>query len=142
MKFLCGKINRLCILIILAVFAATNSIVFADESRIEFILGSNDCGGKIVYATAGEAQLSASADGINSEKIRWDSDISILAPRMQGKNLASGWSKGGYWLIEFSGGKSKQYDIFRGYVFNRKSSEIFRNVLQYRRRGLYKNGQL
>lgn len=103
MKFLCGKINRLCILIILAVFAATNSIVFADESRIEFILGSNDCGGKIVYATAGEAQLSASADGINSEKIRWDSDISILAPRMQGKNLASGWSKGGYWLIEFSG---------------------------------------
>ena len=47
MKFLCGKINRLCILIILAVFAATNSIVFADESRIEFILGSNDCGGKL-----------------------------------------------------------------------------------------------
>ena len=102
MKFLYGKMNRLCL--ILFVFSIMiNSIAFADESKIEFILRSDQCGGTTVQATTGDATLRASADGINSEKIRWDSDPSILAPRMQGKKLAAGWNVGGYWLIEFSG---------------------------------------
>lgn len=101
MKFLFGRINS--ILIILMFLVITNSTVFADESKIEFILGSDNCGGTLIHATAGEATLRASADGVNSEKIRWDSDTSISAPRMQGKKLAAGWREGGYWLIEFSG---------------------------------------
>lgn len=103
MKFLYGRMNRLCILLIFIFFAITEPAVFADESRIEFILGSGDCGGNTVQATAGDATLSASADGVNSDKIRWDSDPTISAPRMQGKKLAAGWREGGYWLIEFSG---------------------------------------
>lgn len=102
MKFLYGKMNRLC-LILFAFSIMINSIAFADESKIEFILGIDQCGGTTVQATTGDATLRASADGINSEKIRWDSDPSILAPRMQGKKLAAGWNIGGYWLIEFSG---------------------------------------
>ena len=101
MKFLFGRINS--ILIILMFLVITNSTVFADESKIEFILGSDNCGGTLIHATAGEETLRASADGVNSEKIRWDSDTSISAPRMQGKKLAAGWREGGYWLIEFSG---------------------------------------
>lgn len=103
MKFLFGRMSKLCMLIILAFSVIANSIAFADESRIEFILGSDNCGGALVRATTGDATLSASADGVNSEKIRWDSDASILAPRMQGKKLTTGWDVGGYWLIEFSG---------------------------------------
>lgn len=102
MKFLFGRMSRLCILIIFAAFAISAPAAFADDGRIEFILGSENCGGLAVHATTGEATLSASADGINGEKIRWDSDTEILAPRMQGKKLTSGWSEGGYWLIEFS----------------------------------------
>ena len=101
MKFLYGKMNRLCILLILLCFTITS--VFAEESRIEFILESDNCGGTLVQATAGEATLCASADGINREKIRWDTDPAISAPRMQGKKLAAGWNVRGYWLIEFSG---------------------------------------
>ena len=94
MKFLFGRINS--ILIILVLLVITNSTVFADESKIEFILGSDNCGGNLIQATEGEATLRASADGVNS-------DTSISAPRMQGKKLAAGWREGGYWLIEFSG---------------------------------------
>lgn len=89
-------------MIVSILFTISASTVFADESRIEFILKSDNCGGTVIQATSGEARLSASADGVNSEKIRWDSDPSISAPRMQGKKLAAGWSIGGYWLIEFS----------------------------------------
>ena len=103
MKSLFGKMNKLFILIVFSLLAFTDLIAFADESKIEFILGSDDCGGNFVRATLGEAQLSASADGINSEKIRWDSDPAISAPRMQGKKLSSGWNVGGFWMIEFSG---------------------------------------
>lgn len=103
MRFLSGKTNRLCILIVFIFFAVGGSAVFADESKIEFILGSDNCGGDLVQATSGNAALIASADGINREKIRWDSDTAILAPRMQGKKLSTGWNVGGYWLIEFSG---------------------------------------
>lgn len=101
MKFLYGKMNRICMLLICSLLILTNS-VFADESKIEFILGKENCGGNLIQATAGEATLSASADGINSEKIRWDSDTTILAPRMQGKNLCTGWNTGGYWMVKFS----------------------------------------
>ncbi len=103
MKYLSGRMSRLCI-IVFAVFAFAASGVLADEGRIEFILGSNNCGGNVVRATAGEATLRASADGVNSEKIRWDTDTARLAPRMQGKKLAAGRGEGGYWLIEFSAG--------------------------------------
>lgn len=103
MRYLCGKTNRLYVLIILAFFVIAGPVAFADESRIEFVLGSDNCGANSVQSTSGEATLYASADGINMEKIRWDNDPSILAPRMQGKNLAGGWGVGGYWLIEFSG---------------------------------------
>lgn len=102
MKFLYGRMNRLCILIVFAFFV-TNSIAFANESKIEFVLKSDNCGGAVIQATTGEATLSASADGVNKEKIRWDDDETILAPRMQGKKLTTGWGLGGYWLIEFSG---------------------------------------
>ena len=103
MKFLCGKMNRLCIAFIFVFFVITGSAAFAGENKIEFILGGADCGGALVHATTGEATLSASADGVNSEKIRWDSDPTISAPRMQGKKLTTGWKAGGYWLLEFSG---------------------------------------
>ena len=102
MRFLCGKMNRLCILLVSILLLINGSAALAEETGIEFILGSDNCGEKIVRATAGEGQLSASADGINGEKIRWDSDVTILAPRMQGKKLATGWREGGYWLIRFS----------------------------------------
>lgn len=68
MKFLCGRINRICILIVSILFAISASTVFADESRIEFILKSNNCGGTVIQAISGEARLSASADGVNSKK--------------------------------------------------------------------------
>ena len=103
MKFLYGRMNKLCILLMLICFIIGSSAAFADESRIEFVLGSDNCGGTSIQATTGDAVLRASADGINSEKIRWDSDTAILAPRMQGKKLTTGWNTGGYWLIEFSG---------------------------------------
>lgn len=102
MKFLYGKTNKICAVLIFILAAFINSAAIADESKIEFILGSENCGSNIIQATYGDAQLSASADGINGEKIRWDTDVSIPAPRMQGKNLATGWNVGGYWMIKFS----------------------------------------
>lgn len=48
MKFLCGRINRICILIVSILFAISASTVFADESRIEFILKSDNCGGTVI----------------------------------------------------------------------------------------------
>lgn len=72
------------------------------QTNIEFNLESGNCGETRIAATAGEAWLTASADGINMEKIRWDTDPERLYPRMQGKNLATGWGADGYWMIEFS----------------------------------------
>lgn len=102
MRFLCGKMNKT-ISILIFILMSVHLISYAENTDIEFRLGSADCGGTVVSATVGEGTLRASADGINSEKIKWDSDESILAPRMQGKKLANGWGVGGYWLIEFSG---------------------------------------
>lgn len=102
MKFLYGKMNKIYVALIFVIVTMVHSIVLADENKIEFVLRSENCGGSLIQSTAGDATLSASADGINSEKIRWDSDASILAPRMQGKKLTDGWNVGGYWMIEFS----------------------------------------
>ena len=102
MRFLCGKINKLCFVLIFSVISLVCTGAHAAENAAEFILGSENCGGSVVYATLGNATLTASADGINGEKIRWDTDPSMLAPRMQGKKLAAGWGVGGYWMIEFS----------------------------------------
>ncbi|MBP3360045.1 MAG: hypothetical protein J6N52_04265 [Clostridia bacterium] len=71
-------------------------------SAAQFILSEDNCGAKIVEATSGVGTLTASADGINMEEIRWDDDPLHLNPRMQGKKLSTGWDKGGYWLIKFS----------------------------------------
>lgn len=102
MRFLYGKMSKICVFLIFILTAFINSVAIADETKIEFILGSGNCGSDIIQATSGDAQLSASADGVNGEKIRWDEDLSILAPRMQGKKLAAGWKTGGYWMIKFS----------------------------------------
>lgn len=102
MKSLYGRLNKLCVIFIALSMIFANTTVFASENKIEFILGSANCGNENVQATYGSATLSASADGVNKEKIRWDDDVSMLAPRMQGKKLATGWSLGGYWMIEFS----------------------------------------
>ena len=111
MRFLYGKTNKICAALIFMLVAFINSAAIADESRIEFILGSENCGSSIIRATSGDAQLSASADGINSEKIRWDDDTSILAPRMQGKKLATGWNIGGYWMLKFSAENSENLTL-------------------------------
>ena len=102
MKSLYGKLNKLCAILVVLFITFVNTTVFASEKKIEFVLESTNCGNEIVQATYGNATLSASADGVNKEKIRWDDDVSILAPRMQGKKLATGWYAGGYWMIEFS----------------------------------------
>ncbi len=101
MKSLYGRLNKLCVIFVLFI-TFVNTTVFASDKQIEFVLESANCGNEIIQATYGNAQLSASADGVNKEKIRWDDDVSMLAPRMQGKKLATGWHFGGYWMIEFS----------------------------------------
>ena len=100
MKSLYGKINN--IILIVLIIAVFNAEALAADNKIEFILESKNCESETIQSTLGNAYLSASADGINREKIRWDDDVSILAPRMQGKKLAAGWKVGGYWMIEFS----------------------------------------
>lgn len=101
MRFLCGKTNKI-LPFVVVILLSVHLISYADGANIEFRLGSADCGGTVVSATVGEGTLRASADGIVAEKIKWDTDTAILAPRMQGKKLANGWGVGGYWLIEFS----------------------------------------
>ena len=101
MKYLSGKRIKVLLSVLSAVFILLSS-ASAEDAGIEFNLESGNCGEKQVYATTGTAVLTASADGINQEKIKWDSDPAHLFPRMQGKNLTTGWAAGGYWLIEFS----------------------------------------
>lgn len=102
MKSLYGNPNKLCALMIALCIAFANTAVFASENKIEFFLESANCGNEIVTATHGNASLCASADGVNNEEIRWDDEVSVPAPRMQGKRLTTGWHLGGYWMIEFS----------------------------------------
>lgn len=105
MKYTFGKTLNL-ILIFLLLFGT--DIVQAQTSEIaKFALTAESCGSKVIYATSGTGALSASADGINPEEIRWDSDTAHLQPRMQGKKLTTGWSVNGYWLIEFSPGDAE-----------------------------------
>ncbi len=101
MKSMYGKMIRLLIAPALVICLAATA--HAQENSIEFTLTAANCGSEAIQATAGSATLSASGDGVNAEKIKWDSDPERLYPRMQGKNLSSGWHMGGYWLIEFSG---------------------------------------
>lgn len=103
MKYMCGKITERILPIMLFVLFTVSCEVSAETQSIEFKLTSQECGSEVITATSGEAFLKASADGVNAEKIKWDSDPERLFPRMQGKNLVSGWQKGGYWMIEFSG---------------------------------------
>lgn len=111
MKSLYGKLNKLCVTLIAVLTVFVNTTVWASESKIEFVLDSASCGGEVVQATSGSGQLRASADGVNKEKIRWDTDETILAPRMQGKKLAAGWGAGGYWMLNFSAEKLKNLKL-------------------------------
>ena len=100
MKFLFGRIKRaLCIAGAMLVMTAAAA---SADSEIRFDITSADCGGEQVLSSAADAVLTASADGVNAEKIRWDTDPAHNFPRMQGKKLKNGWAKGGYWLVEFS----------------------------------------
>ena len=111
MKSLYGKLNKLCAALIAASMVFINTTVLASENKIEFILDSINCGSEVVQATSGSGQLSASADGVNKEEIRWDTDETILAPRMQGKKLATGWGLGGYWMLNFSAKRLKNLKL-------------------------------
>ena len=107
MKSMYGRIIKkvaAAVLLLCCCFAYTAA---AQSGNIEFRLTETDCGTERVSATAGTAFLTASGDGINAEKIKWDTDPERLYPRMQGKNLATGWHEGGYWMIEFSGTDKK-----------------------------------
>ena len=66
MKFLYGKMNKIYVALIFVIVTMVHSIVLADENKIEFVLRSENCGGSLIQSTAGDATLSASADGINS----------------------------------------------------------------------------
>ena len=109
MKSMYGKITEAMLTLILCL--CTILTASAQSAAIEFRLTADECGFEKINATMGEAVLSASADGVNAEKIRWDTDPERLYPRMQGKNLASGWHEGGYWLIEFSGSEKKNMKL-------------------------------
>ena len=95
MKSLYGRLNKLCVIFVLFI-TFVNTTVFASDKQIEFVLESANCGNKIIQVTYGNARLRASADGVNNEEIRWDDEVSIPAPRMQGKRLTTGWHTGGY----------------------------------------------
>lgn len=101
MRFMSGNksIIAAAMFILISIFPARAGCA---GNLVEFMLSEENCGSKIVEATFGSGTLTASADGINAEEIRWDDDSLHLNPRMQGKKLSTGWDEGGYWLVEFS----------------------------------------
>ena len=119
MRFMYGKITKKITAVIFVLCLCISYKASAQTGSIAFRLTEQECGFETVSATEGEAVLTASGDGINAEKIKWDSDPERLYPRMQGKNLATGWREGGYWMIEFSG-EGKENMTFSADMYSTK----------------------